>query len=110
MIDHQIRVRNHRESRFKYRYNENYFENIDTEEKAYWLGFIFADGFITKKTNGSFIFGISLGEIEPLQQLNLYLQSTKPIKCYKKKNGYSLNSIEYKLAFCSNKMVLDLEK
>ena len=28
----------------KYNYNENYFENIDSEEKAYWLGFIFADG------------------------------------------------------------------
>ncbi len=26
----------------------NYFETIDTIEKAYWLGFIFADGYITK--------------------------------------------------------------
>jgi len=26
--------------------NENFFENIDTEEKAYWLGFIYADGCI----------------------------------------------------------------
>lgn len=25
-------------------YNENYFEKIDTQEKAYFLGFIFADG------------------------------------------------------------------
>lgn len=30
----------------KYNYNDNYFENIDTEEKAYWLGFIAADGSI----------------------------------------------------------------
>lgn len=28
----------------KYRYDEEYFKNIDTEEKAYWLGFIYADG------------------------------------------------------------------
>lgn len=27
-------------------YNENYFEKIDTEDKAYFLGFIFADGCI----------------------------------------------------------------
>jgi intein-encoded DNA endonuclease-like protein len=27
-------------------HNENYFENIDTENKAYWLGFIAADGCI----------------------------------------------------------------
>ena len=28
--------------------NVFYFENIDSEEKAYWLGFIYADGWITK--------------------------------------------------------------
>lgn len=26
----------------------NYFEKIDTKEKAYWLGFLYADGYITK--------------------------------------------------------------
>ena len=29
--------------------NHDYFENIDSEHKAYWLGFIYADGSITKK-------------------------------------------------------------
>jgi len=29
--------------------NENIFETIDTKEKAYWLGFIYADGNISKK-------------------------------------------------------------
>lgn len=27
-----------------YKINENYFENIDNKNKAYWLGFIAADG------------------------------------------------------------------
>lgn len=31
-----------------YEFNEEYFETIDTEEKAYWLGFIYADGCICK--------------------------------------------------------------
>ncbi len=31
----------------KYSFDENFFETIDTEEKAYWLGFIMADGCIT---------------------------------------------------------------
>lgn len=27
----------------KYNVNHDFFENIDSEEKAYWLGFLFAD-------------------------------------------------------------------
>lgn len=30
--------------------NSEYFDNINTQEKAYWLGFIWADGNITKTT------------------------------------------------------------
>lgn len=36
----------------KYFHQEDFFENIDTEEKAYWLGFMFADGYITNKRFG----------------------------------------------------------
>lgn len=31
----------------KYYYNKNFFKDIKTEKQAYWLGFIFADGWIT---------------------------------------------------------------
>ena len=34
----------------KHFFDENYFEKIDTEEKAYWLGFIAADGSIVKSS------------------------------------------------------------
>jgi hypothetical protein len=37
-------------------YNQSYFENIDTEDKAYFLGFIYADGSVaTEKRNSLFI-------------------------------------------------------
>lgn len=35
----------------KYKLNEDFFENIDSEEKAYFLGFIFADGYVNEKNN-----------------------------------------------------------
>lgn len=31
----------------KYFFNECYFEQIDLEEKAYWLGFLYADGYLS---------------------------------------------------------------
>ena len=32
----------------RYEYNHDYFECIDSEDKAYWLGFIWADGLYLK--------------------------------------------------------------
>ena len=33
----------------KYNVNDNYFNKIDNEEKAYWLGFLLADGCIHER-------------------------------------------------------------
>lgn len=41
----------------KYRFNQHYFEKIDSEDKAYFLGLIYADGYVTKNSN---TFGIGL--------------------------------------------------
>src|ERR1035437_3373126 len=35
--------------------NEDFFDNIDTEEKAYWFGFIIADGGLSKDSYQLFI-------------------------------------------------------
>lgn len=32
-------------------FNDNYFENIDNEEKAYFLGLIYADGNVSASTD-----------------------------------------------------------
>ena len=32
----------------KYTLNQKFFEEIDSKEKAYWLGFLYADGYISK--------------------------------------------------------------
>ncbi len=49
--------------------NLDFFQNIDTEEKAYWLGFIYADGCIM---NSGYTFTISINkkDEEHLQKLS----------------------------------------
>lgn len=34
----------------QYTYNKNAFNIIETEEDAYWLGFILADGYVSNGT------------------------------------------------------------
>lgn len=41
----------------RFQFNENFFEIIDSEPKAYWLGFLFADGYVLTNSNS---FGLSL--------------------------------------------------
>jgi intein/homing endonuclease len=49
----------------KHFFNEDYFENINTEEKAYWLGFIAADGSIVKSSEyNSYRLYINLSHID----------------------------------------------
>lgn len=110
LTEEGITLRSHRESKKKYEYDETYFSQINTPDKAYWLGFIYADGFICKAENGNPILGITLAEPEPIEKIKIALKSNLPIRSYKKVNGYSDKSIEYKIAFHSKQMVEDLEK
>lgn len=69
----------------KYFHDEDYFENIDTPEKAYWLGFMFSDGYIVDKTGhgiyGQDCFGLNVQEQDKdvLEKFKQALHATNPI-------------------------------
>ena len=73
-----------------YTLNENFFETIDTEDKAYWLGFIYADGYITKSKTGQHNLGIKLSikDLAHLQKFALDIKTNKPIGIYKEQTQY----------------------
>lgn len=62
------------------RFDENVFDHIDTEEKAYWLGFIFADGCILQNEK-RFQMNLSIRDIEHMKKFMRFLKSElKPLK------------------------------
>lgn len=61
-----------------YKCNKNYFNTIDTLNKAYLLGFLCADGFITDRNEIGI--GVSLKDIDVVKFFQQELQSDKPIK------------------------------
>ena len=77
--EHGIEVIN-RQNQTKF--NEYVFDVIDTEEKAYWLGFIFADGNISspnKKGKAIYTFEISLqlSDTNHLYKFNKFMEHQK---------------------------------
>lgn len=75
LIKYNIEIRNNNTYKKK-KLNENYFHKIDSFDKAYWLGFIYADGYITNTT-----FGIKLKstDIKHLHKLKNCLESEHKI-------------------------------
>ena len=73
------------EKRVKSNFNDKIFDVIDTEEKAYWLGFIYADGYISstplKKGKKIYTFELSLkaSDSNHLEKLKFLLETSRPI-------------------------------
>lgn len=68
--------------KYPYICNYEYFKSIDTESKAYWLGFIYADGWITKNSNtNSGYLGIQLkkSDADHLRKFNKDIDGNYPI-------------------------------
>lgn len=84
-----------------YNFNEHYFDNIDDEHKAYWLGFLTADGYILSARHRegrphesqSFGFSISMKDKELFDYFKQDLEATNPVNVYK--NSGSFNATNY---------------
>lgn len=93
----------------KYHYDETYFSSIDSEEKAYWLGFIYADGSVYDRRTSKTL-EISLKESDR-GHLVKFLNSIDGKEEMIKNKVVTLKDKEYKackLAVNSTKMCNDL--
>lgn len=77
-----VELRSNKINSRRYSLNHDIFSVIDNEQKAYWLGFLYADGFLNKNSNQ---FGISLSvkDIDHLYKFKEFIQTDAPIYTYK---------------------------
>lgn len=84
----------------QYFFDINFFENIDTEERAYWLGFLYADGSLSKR-NLSIACHLQYSDRTHLEKLAQILKYTGKIQLTKQTNCWSIT-------LSSQKMCTDL--
>ncbi len=102
LLENNIKIRDNNYYKRK-QIDESFFEFINTEEKAYILGFIYADGYITGTK-----FGIkqSKKDYEILEKIRKALKSEHKIGIYINNNGY-INGNEYCSFIVDRKKIVD---
>jgi hypothetical protein len=87
----------------KHTCNDSIFSEIDSKEKAYWLGFIAADGYIQNR--GAIRVNLGKKDSSHLEKLRLFLGTTSPVRSYRPpSNPYGFSMLEV----CSRQIVSDL--
>lgn len=67
------------------KFDNTVFDVIDTEEKAYWLGFLYADGYVSKNPQNHVELSLKGSDYLHLEKFKTFLKHSSPIKLGKAK-------------------------
>lgn len=106
LTSNDVKLRTLSEAATKYEVVSDFFSTIDTEEKAYWLGFMYADGYVT----GTKIVGCKLStkDEEHLIKLRNTLSPTKPLYYDETSQGFGNNTKSVALILTNRNLFKDL--
>ena len=83
-----------------YKVNNKFFNKIDTEEKAYILGFIMADGGIYINNAHRLYFSLSYKDIEILNRIQAAMESNYDIRIINQSNDFGESTIAKLTIYC----------
>lgn len=89
--------------KLNYTLNEHYFDKINCDEKAYWLGLLFADGSISNTSNTIF-FGQIEDRLDLVNKFKNAICLTKDIKIQYPKTGKPFYFCEFTSKHMHNKL------
>lgn len=94
LIDHNV-LDSNRTTRSN-KYDKNIFKMIDTEEKAYWLGFLYADGYVD--INKGIELTLKADDLEHIEKFKAFMKSNHKISYRKNVNAYRICITSQELA------------
>lgn len=101
---YNLPIRSNKENSRKYTVNNYYFDDIDCHEKAYWLGYFFADGYVSSANGKRIGMSLALKDENQLYKLKKCLNATYPIKEYITTHGYKKGSRYSRLLIASDQL------
>lgn len=93
------------ESHKKYSFDENLFHIIDNKDKAYWLGFLAADGSVT---DNELKLDLATSDKDHIIKFKTFMCADSPIHDYVSNSGYSNSSLYSRIVFRSKILINDL--
>lgn len=103
LYKHNIDVLDHYDAHRKYSFNKHYFDIIDTQNKAYILGMLAADGNVCA-TDNSIMLGLQEEDIDILYRINDELDNNKPLQYFEKNKQNSNWKNIYRIVIYSYEM------
>ena len=91
--------------RNRYTLDESYFENIDSQEKAYILGFLYADGYVGSEATNNIVISVAEQDVDILEKIIENIKFTGRLrKRNSYKNSYNTSQQHFILNFSSKQM------
>ena len=87
--------------------NSNYFEAIDSRDKAYWLGIMYSDGCVCKRKEEKYSISLEMIDKEHIEKFKNALNSAHKI-CTIRHKGYENAKLSYSIHIYDNKLANDL--
>lgn len=93
LLKNKVISRDNHEKGMNKKCDKDFFYKIDSEEKAYWLGFIWGDGFIYDEKvgehSGILCISLSSNDIDHLYKFKSAINSSHTIHVYDNSKGYA---------------------
>lgn len=90
--------------------NSDYFESIDSRDKAYWLGIMYSDGCVCERSDGTYSISLEMIDKEHIEKFRDALNAVNHKILTVVHKNFSNAKLSYSIHIYDNKMAKDLIK
>lgn len=97
--------------RNRYTLDESYFDKIDSQEKAYILGFLYADGYVGDENTNNIVVSVAEQDVDVLEKIVENIKFTGELRVRNSyKSSYKTSQRHFILNFSSKQMAYSLRE